>query len=98
MNIYIGLLPADTEKIEIQEIMERYGKVISIALVKKIIEGELVKFAIVDMPIQAEAEFAINKLNHTMFKGKNIQLNKARTNENGRRDEDRIGGRRATDF
>ena len=98
MNIYIGLLPADTEKIEIKEMMERYGKVSSITLMKQLIAGELVKFAIVDMPIQAEAEFAINKLNHTIFKGKNIQLNKARINESGRRTEDRIGGRRATDF
>ncbi len=100
MNIYVGNLPYALTDEELREAFAKCGAVTSAKIITDKFTGESKGFAFVEMPVQAEAEDAIKKLDGSSLKGRNIRVNQARPKEEGRprsggaNDRPRVGARR----
>ena len=86
MNIYVGNLSSDASEADLRAAFEAHGKVDSCAIIKDKFSGESRGFAFVEMPTAAEAQAAIDGLNGTDLKGRNLNVNEARPRT------DRAGG------
>lgn len=78
MNIYVGNLPYRITEAELRSAFEGYGAVQSVKIVIDRDTGKSKGFGFVEMPVQAEAEEAIRKLDGSMLNGRNIRVNEAR--------------------
>ncbi len=77
MNIYVGNLPYKTDESEIETLFAQYGDVSSVKLVVDKVTGLKKGFGFVEMEDSAGRK-AIDDLNETEFKGRNIKVNKAK--------------------
>ena len=88
MNIYVANISYKANDSDLKELFEGYGDVTS---AKIIIDKETQRsrgFGFVDMPDDAAAREAMNKLNGFSFQGKDLNVNEARP-----KTEDSRGGR-----
>jgi RNA recognition motif-containing protein len=84
MNIYVGNLAYQVTEDELRSAFAPYGEVASVTLVKDKFSGESKGFAFVEMPVQAQAEEAIKRLDGQALKGRNIRVNQARPKKESR--------------
>src|SRR5687768_8060098 len=78
-NIYVGNLPFDTSVDELRELFAQYGNVTSAQIVNDRETGRSRGFGFVEMAEGGDE--AINALNGTQFKGRNLTVNEARPRE-----------------
>ncbi|MBA7547512.1 hypothetical protein ES705_39934 [subsurface metagenome] len=81
MNIYVGNLGHKVNKYDLKEIFEEYGKVISAKIITDKLTGKSKGFAFVEMDNIHEAKNAINELNGSTYKMRNIVVNEAKAKE-----------------
>lgn len=81
MNIYVGNLPYDVSEDELKDIFTAHGEVSSVNIIKDKYSGRSKGFAFVEMPNNSEAENAIQSLDGSAVKGRDIKVNKARPRE-----------------
>jgi RNA recognition motif-containing protein len=77
MNIYIANLSHETTEEDLHQAFETFGRVASVKIIKDRYSGEW-GFGLVEMPVRAEATFAIKGLNGTVLKGEMIKVSEAR--------------------
>ncbi len=94
MNIYVSNLSYSTDVDSLQQLFAEYGEVTSANVIMDRETGRSRGFGFVEMPDDAEAQKAIEKLNETDFEGKTISVNVARprTERNDRGGFNRGGG------
>jgi len=94
-RIYVGGLPFKTTEEEMNGLFATYGQVTSAKLITDKYSGQSRGFGFVEMPNDAEAVAAMEKLNGSEFGGRKLTINEARPMEartGGGRGGDR-GGR-----
>ena len=78
MNIYIGNLNYRVREEDLKQVMEEYGAVDSVKIIKDRETGRSKGFAFVEMPDSTEAQKAINELNEAEFEGRQMVVKEAR--------------------
>ena len=91
MNIFIGNLSYNVTEGDLRQAFEAFGQVASATVIKDEKSGRSKGFGFVEMPIQAEAQSAIEVLNGKALKGRTITVNEARPDADDRRDRDSGG-------
>ena len=77
MNIYIGNLNFRVREEELREVLEEYGVVDSIKVIKDRDTGRSKGYAFVEMPNDDEAQRVIDGLNGTEFSGRQMVVKEA---------------------
>lgn len=78
MNIYIGNLNYRVREEDLKQVMEEYGVVDSVKIIKDRETGKSKGFAFVEMPDNAAAQKAISELNEAEFEGRQMVVKEAR--------------------
>lgn len=78
MNIYIGNLNYRVREDDLKQVMEEYGVVDSVKIVKDRDTGKSKGFAFVEMPDDAAGKKAIDELNEAEFEGRQMVVKEAR--------------------
>lgn len=78
MNIYIGNLNYRVREEDLKQVMEEYGVVDSVKIIKDRETGRSKGFAFVEMPDNAAAQKAIDELNQAEFEGRQMVVKEAR--------------------
>ncbi len=78
MKIYVGNLPYTATEDELRELFAAHGEVATVNIIMDKFSGQSKGFGFVEMPDQAAAEAAIEALNESAVKGRNIKVNQAR--------------------
>jgi RNA recognition motif-containing protein len=89
MNIFIGNLSYNVAEGDLRQTFEAFGQVVSAIVIKDDQSGRSKGFGFVEMPVQAEAQSAIEVLNGKALKGRTITVNEARPHADDRRGRDR---------
>ena len=97
MQIYVGNIFSNISEDDLRRVFEKYGKVTSIKIATDRLSHPEKECGYVEMPVLAEAEFAVSKLQHSMLLGNTLQVNFARSGLRDRRENNRKGGRRDYD-
>ncbi len=92
MNIYVGNLSYEVTVEDLQKAFEVFGHVESAKVIKDMYTGRSKGFGFVEMPTETEAQAAIDDLNDTELKGRNLKVGKARPRTGGRTDRGKRGG------
>jgi RNA recognition motif-containing protein len=74
MNIYIGNLNYKVKARELREVLEEFGTVHSVKLIKDKATGKSKGFGFVNMPDDNEANNAINGLNESELAGRQMVM------------------------
>ena len=77
MNVYIGNLSYSVRENDLQEVMEEYGAVTSVRVIKDRNTGRSKGFGFCEMENDDDAKRAIEKLNGTEFSGRPLVLKEA---------------------
>ena len=93
MNIFIGNLSYNVTEDDLRRAFEAFGQVMSATVIKDEQSGRSKGFGFVEMPVQAEAQSAIEVLNGKALKARTITVNEARSPADNRRGKDKNGGR-----
>lgn len=78
MNIYIGNLNYRVREDDLKQVMEEYGVVDSVKIIKDRETGKSKGFAFVEMPNDADAKKAIEELNEAEYEGRQMVVKEAR--------------------
>ncbi len=78
MNIYVGNLNFKVKESDLQEIFESYGEVTSVKIIADKYSGRSKGFGFVEMQNDDEAAKAIEGLNGTSLKEREIVVNEAK--------------------
>ena len=78
MNIYVGDLSYDVTEDDLKAIFSEFGEVDSLNIIKDKFSGRSKGFGFVEMPNNSEADKAIEALNGTELKGRNLKVNQAK--------------------
>jgi RNA recognition motif-containing protein len=81
MNIYVGNLSYETTEDDLRAAFSRFGTVDSARLISDRDTGRPKGFGFVEMSNNNEAQAAINALNSTVLKDREIKVNEARPRE-----------------
>jgi len=84
MNLYVGNLSSEVKEADLQSAFEAFGQVSSVKIIEDRFSGQSRGFGFVEMPSKNEANAAIDGLNDTNLKGKNIVVNEAREKKDNR--------------
>jgi RNA recognition motif-containing protein len=85
MNIFVGSLPFSIEEADLRESFEAYGAVDSVKIITDKFTGRSKGFGFVEMPVEAEAQKAIDELNGASVQGRTIVVNKSEPKPEGER-------------
>jgi len=77
MKIFVAGLPYDLDDAELEEIFEKFGKVVTAKVVMDKETGKSKGFGFVDMPDKTEAMQTIELLHGVGIKGKKISVQRA---------------------
>ena len=77
-NIYVGNLSYEITDENLQELFEEFGEVVSSKVISDRYTGRSKGFGFVEMTNDSDADSAIQKLNGTDVKGRNIKVNVAK--------------------
>ena len=80
-RIYVGGLPFSTTEAEMNTLFATYGQVTSPKLITDRESGQSRGFGFIEMPNDAEAATAMEKLNGSDFGGRKLTINEARPME-----------------
>lgn len=78
MNIYIGNLNYRVREEDLRQVLEEYGVVDSVKMIKDRETGKSKGFAFVEMPNNAEGQKAIEELNEAEYEGRQMVVKEAR--------------------
>ena len=78
MRLYVVNLSRDVNEEDLREAFQSFGKVDEVVIVKDKFNSVPKGFAFVEMPVQAEAQKAIEDLSGKELKGRSIDVNEAR--------------------
>ncbi len=78
MNIYVGNLNYNLSEDELRTVFEEFGEVTSVKIIIDQVTGRAKGFGFVEMPEEQEGNAAIEQLDGTEVKGRNMKVNKAR--------------------
>ena len=78
MNIYIGNLNYRVSEADLQQVMEEYGAVDSVKIIKDRETGKSKGFGFVEMGNDAQAKQAIEELNGAEYEGRTMIVKEAR--------------------
>ncbi|MDR1980500.1 MAG: RNA-binding protein [Tannerellaceae bacterium] len=78
MNIYIGNLNYRVREEDLKRVLEEYGTVDSVKIVKDRDTGRSKGFAFAEMPDDDEAKKAIEELNEAEYEGRQMVVKEAR--------------------
>ena len=81
MNIYVGNLAYTVTEDDLKEAFSGFGEISSVRLVSDKFSGKSKGFGFIEMPDNSEAEAAMNALNESSFKGRDIKVNQAKPRE-----------------
>jgi RNA recognition motif-containing protein len=81
MNIYVGNLPYELTKDELQDVFQQYGDVSSVNIITDKMTGRSKGFGFIEMPDETNAKDAIGKLDGYSLKGRNLKVSQARPRE-----------------
>ncbi len=82
MNIYVGNLSYGISEDDLKEAFEKFGEVNSAKIITDKYSGRSKGFGFIEMPNDNEAKEAIENLNGTDLKGRNVMVNQARERKN----------------
>jgi len=82
-KLYVGNLPYSVTNEELRDLFSQSGTVESAAVVSDKFSGQSKGFGFVEMADAGEAAAAIQSLDGTEFKGRNIKVNEAKPREGG---------------
>jgi len=88
MNIYVGNLPYQISEEELKEVFDEFGTVESAMIIMDKYSGRSKGFGFIEMPNDEEAKQAIESLNDSDVKGRNIRVNQARERNDNFRNND----------
>ena len=91
MKIFIGNLSYNVTEGDLRQAFEAFGQIASATVIMDEQSGRSKGFGFVEMPVQAEAQSAIEVLNGKALKGRTITVNEARPRASDRRGEDKGG-------
>ncbi len=83
MNIYVGNLNYQTSEDELGNLFANYGDVNSVKIMTDRDTGRSRGFAFIEMENDDDAKNAIEELNQSEFKTRNLVVNEARPRNNG---------------
>jgi len=78
MNIYVGNLSYKVRENDLKEVMEDYGTVDSVKIIKDRDTGRSKGFAFIEMANEDEAQRAIEELNGAEYEGRTMVVKEAR--------------------
>ncbi len=78
MNIYVGNLSYKVRENDLKEVMEDYGAVDSVKIIKDRDTGKSKGFAFIEMANDADAQRAIEELNGAEYEGRTMVVKEAR--------------------
>lgn len=78
MNIYVGNLAYSVTEDDLRTAFEGFGKVDRVSVITDKFSGQSKGFGFVEMPDDQEAAQAVNSLNGSDLKGRNIKVNEAK--------------------
>lgn len=78
MNIYVGNLNYRVREDDLKQVMEEYGTVESVKIIKDRETGKSKGFGFVEMPDDEAAKKAIAELNEVEYEGRQIVIKEAR--------------------
>ena len=78
MNIYVGNLDFSTTEDDLRNAFSVHGTVERVSLMRDKFTGQPRGFAFVEMPDGSEAQKAIDAINGTALRGRNVNVNEAR--------------------
>ncbi len=81
-NIYVGNLPYEITSDNLQTLFEEYGEVTSAKVINDRHTGRSKGFGFVEMSSNDDADKAIEQLNGSELKGRNIKVNVAKPRRN----------------
>jgi len=82
MNIYVGNLSAKTTEDDLRQAFTGFGQVRSVNIVRDGATGESRGFGFVSMPVEKEAQTAIDEMNGKDLDGQAIKVQKGRAKTN----------------
>lgn len=82
MNIYVGNLDFQVKENDLESIFEEYGAISSVKIIIDKYSNKSKGFGFVDMENQDEAKKAIDELNGTLLKDREIIVNEAKPKKN----------------
>lgn len=83
MNIFVGNLSREVTDEDLLQAFGAFGRVARVSIMRDKFSGEPRGFGFVEMEAKAEAQAAINGLNGTPLKDRNINVNEARPKTSG---------------
>jgi len=81
VNIYVGNMSYAMDEKGLNELFSKYGEVSSARVIKDRGTGRSKGFAFVEMPNDAEGKKAIEDLDGSEYKGRNLRVNEAKPRE-----------------
>jgi len=78
MNIYVGNLSYKVRENDLREVLEDYGTVDSVKIIKDRDTGKSKGFAFIEMTGDADAQRAIEELNGAEYEGRTMVVKEAR--------------------
>ncbi len=91
-KLYVGNLAYSVSNADLEELFAQAGQVQSVAIITDKFSGQSKGFGFVEMATAAEASKAIQQLNDTELKGRNIKVNEAKPRESSFGGNSRGGG------
>lgn len=78
MNIYVGNLEYNVTEDDLKNAFSEFGEITSANIIMDKFSGQSKGFGFVEMPNNSDAEKAIQALNETSLKGRDIKVNQAK--------------------
>lgn len=78
MNIYVGNLNYNLSEDELEKVFSTYGEVASVKIIRDKYTDQSKGFGFIEMASDADAQKAIDELNGTEVKGRELRVNQAR--------------------
>jgi len=78
MNIYVGNLNYNLSEEELEKVFSSYGEVASVKIIRDKYTDQSKGFGFIEMANDADAQKAIDELNGTEVKGRELRVNQAR--------------------
>jgi len=78
MNIYVGNLNYNLSEDELEKVFSTYGEVASVKIIRDKYTDQSKGFGFIEMTNDADAQKAIDELNGTEVKGRELRVNQAR--------------------
>ncbi len=85
MKLFVGNLPLDITESDIQTIFSAYGEVLTSKLILDAFTGRSKGFAFVEMSTRSEGHKAMESLNGSEYRHRNLVCNEAKPLKKGRK-------------